>query len=112
MSEDLYAAFLRCSEEELQNPELSLDRQLHNCQPAVAKRGGRIVANYYEIETGTSRYDQRGRGTNLAGYHIPIPRAGGLHELVADANRSPGRSTSRSARTSTVSPATPPSPSP
>ncbi len=89
MSEDLYAAFLRCSEEELQNPELSLDRQLHNCQPAVAKRGGRIVANYYEIETGTSRYDQRGRGTNLAGYHIPIPRAGGLHELVADANRVP-----------------------
>jgi site-specific DNA recombinase len=89
MSEDLYAAFLRCSEEELQNPELSLDRQLHNCQPAVAKRDGRIVATYYEIETGTSRYDQRGRGTNLAGYRIPIPRAGGLHELVADATRIP-----------------------
>jgi hypothetical protein len=44
MSEDLYAAFLLCSEEELQNPELSLDRQLHNCQPAITKHGGRIVS--------------------------------------------------------------------
>ncbi len=60
-----------------------------NCQGAVAKRGGRIVATYYEIETGTSRYDQRGKATNLAGYRISIPRAGGLHELVADANRVP-----------------------
>ncbi len=89
MSKDLYVAFLRCSEEELQNPELSLDRQLHNCQGAVAKRGGRIVATYYEIETGTSRYDQRGKGTNLDGYRISIPRAGGLHDLVADAARVP-----------------------
>ncbi len=52
------------------------------------------AAVYYEIETGTSRYDQRGKGTNLAGYRIPIARAGGLHELVADANRTPGRSRS------------------
>ena len=89
MGEDLYAAFFRCSEEELQNPELSLDRQLHNCQAAVTRRAGRIVATYYEIETGTSRYEQRGKATNLAGYRIPISRAGGLHELVADANRVP-----------------------
>ncbi len=25
----------------------------------------------YEIETGISRYDQRGKGTNLARYRIP-----------------------------------------
>jgi hypothetical protein len=48
-----------------------------NRQQAVAKRGGRIVAAYYEIETGTSHCGQRGKGTNLAGYRIPIPRARG-----------------------------------
>jgi len=29
------------------------------------------VAMPYEIETGISRYDQRGKGTNLARYRIP-----------------------------------------
>ncbi len=88
---DLYAAFLRCSNEELQDPNLSLARQLHTCQQAVAKWGGRIVAVYYEVETGSARYQQRGSGTDLAGFDIPIPRAGGLHELVADAARKPRR---------------------
>jgi DNA invertase Pin-like site-specific DNA recombinase len=88
---DRYAAFLRCSNEELQDPNLSLDRQLRTCQAAVARWGGRIVAVYYEVETGASRYEQRGRGTRLAGFDIPIPRAGGLHELVADATSGPRR---------------------
>jgi DNA invertase Pin-like site-specific DNA recombinase len=88
---DLYAAFLRCSNEELQDPNLSLARQLHTCQQAVDKWGGRIVAVYYEVETGSARYQQRGSGTDLAGFDIPIPRAGGLHELVADAARKPKR---------------------
>ena len=38
MSDDRWAAFLRCSNEELQNPELSLDRQLRNCQAAEIGR--------------------------------------------------------------------------
>ena len=89
MTEETYAAFLRCSEEELQNPELSLERQLHNCGASVARWGGHIVVVYYEIETGSSSYERRGTRTNLAGYNLPIPRAGGLHELVRDAQRSP-----------------------
>jgi site-specific DNA recombinase len=89
MTEELWAAFLRCSNEELQDPNLSLDRQLRNCETAVARWGGRIVAVYYEVETGAARYEQRGTGTRLVGFDIPIPRAGGLHELVADATRKP-----------------------
>ncbi len=109
MTEELWAAFLRCSNEELQDPNLSLDRQLHNCDSKVAVWGGRIVAIYYEVETGAARYEQRGTGTSLAGFDIPIPRAGGLHELVADATRTPRRfdrviceSISRLARNSAV----------
>ena len=88
MSDDRWAAFLRCSNEELQNPELSLDRQLRNCQAAVARWGGRIVAAYYEIETGTSRYEDRGATSAVALAPIGIPRAGGLHDLVDDVHRS------------------------
>ncbi len=89
MSDDRYAAFLRCSNEELQNPELSLDRQLRNCQAALARWGGRIVAVYYEIETGTSRYEDRGATSPQALAPIGIPRAGDLHDLVNHAHRSP-----------------------
>jgi hypothetical protein len=60
MSEDLWALVMRCSNEELQNPELSLDRQLRVCDGAVTRWGGRIVAIYYEIETGTLRLEDRG----------------------------------------------------
>src|SRR6266545_3813386 len=85
VTEETYAAFLRCSEEQLQNPELSLERQLHNCRMFAARWGGRIGIVYYEIETGSSSYQQRGTRTSLAAYQLPIPRAGGLHELVRDA---------------------------
>ena len=89
MSDGTWAAFLRCSNEELQNPDLSLDRQLHNCQTAVGRWGGRIVAIYYEIETGTSPYEARGVTSAQALGAISIGRAGGLHELVNDAHHSP-----------------------
>jgi site-specific DNA recombinase len=84
-----FAAALRCSEEELQNPDLSLDRQLRNCEAAVARWGGRIVAVYYEVETGTADLRDRGSRSGLAGFDIPIPRAGGMPELLRDASRTP-----------------------
>ena len=89
MTEQTYAAFLRCSEEELQNPELSLDRQLHNCRTFTERWGGRIVAVYYEIESGSSSYGRRGTLTDLSGHHLPISHAGGLHDLIQHAQRSP-----------------------
>jgi site-specific DNA recombinase len=86
---DRWVAFFRCSNEELQNPELSLDRQLRNSEAAVQRWGGRIVAYYYEIETGTSRYEDRGITSASALASIKIPRAGGLRDLVDDAHRTP-----------------------
>lgn len=54
----------------------------------MAKSGGRIVAHFYDIESGARRYDARGSG-GLASFEIPIPRDGGLHDLLQAAARRP-----------------------
>jgi len=56
----------------------------------VTEAGGRIVAHYYDIESGTGSYAARGSG-GLTGFDIPIPRDGVLQDLLADAGRQPGR---------------------
>ncbi|MGH9077918.1 MAG: recombinase family protein, partial [Acidimicrobiales bacterium] len=85
-----YAWYGRVSTEDEQDPTLSFPRQLANAERQVAEAGGRIVAHYYDIESGTRTYDARGSG-GLAGFDIAIPRDGGLKELLADAGRRPGR---------------------
>ncbi len=57
-------------------------------QPFLGR--GRIVAHYYDIESGTRAYSARGSG-GLAGFDIPISRCGGLQDLLADAARRPTR---------------------
>jgi len=85
-----YAWYGRVSTEDEQDPTLSFPRQLQNAERQVAEAGGRIVAHYYDIESGTGSYAARGSG-GLAGFDIAIPRDGGLNELLADAGRRPGR---------------------
>ncbi len=85
-----YAWYGRVSTEDEQDPTLSFPRQLANAERQVAEAGGRIVAHYYDIESGTRTYAARGSG-GLAGFDIPIPRDGGLQELLADAARRPAR---------------------
>jgi len=85
-----YAWYGRVSTEDEQDPTLSFPRQLQNAERQVAEAGGRIVAHYYDIESGTGSYAARGSG-GLAGFDIAIPRDGGLKELLADAGRRPGR---------------------
>jgi DNA invertase Pin-like site-specific DNA recombinase len=76
----------RVSTEDNQDPTLSLPRQLANCEKAVAEAGGRVVAHFYDVESGAMRFDARGSGKGLAGFDIPIPRDGGLVELIAEAS--------------------------
>ncbi len=83
-----YAFYGRVSTEDEQDPTLSFPRQLANAERLVAESGGRIVAHYYDIESGTRAYADRGSG-NVAGFNIAIPRDGGLQELLADAARRP-----------------------
>jgi len=85
-----YAWYGRVSTQDEQDPTLSFPRQLQSAERQVAEAGGRIVAHYYDIESGTRAYDARGSG-GLAGFDIAIPRDGGLKELLADAGRRPGR---------------------
>ncbi len=104
-----YAWYGRVSTEDEQDPTLSFPRQLANAERQVEEAGGRIVAHYYDIESGTGTYSARGSG-GLAGFEIPIPRDGGLQDLLADAARRPARfdrviveSISRLSRNSSVS---------
>jgi site-specific DNA recombinase len=83
-----YAWYGRVSTEDEQDPTLSFPRQLANAERQVEEAGGRIVAHFYDIESGTRAYTARGSG-GLAGFDIPIPRDGGLQDLLADAARRP-----------------------
>ncbi len=83
-----YAWYGRVSTEDEQDPTLSFPRQLANAERQVQEAGGRIVAHFYDIESGTRAYTARGSG-GLAGFDIPIPRDGGLQDLLTDAARRP-----------------------
>ena len=78
----------RVSTEDEQDPTLSFPRQLQNAERQVEEADGRIVCHYYDIESGTRAYAARGSG-GLAGFDIPIPRDGGVQDLVTDAARRP-----------------------
>ncbi len=83
-----YAWYGRVSTEDEQDPTLSFPRQLGNAEARVAEGGGRIVAHFYDVESGTGTLAARGKG-GLAGFDIPIPRDGGLQELLAAVARRP-----------------------
>ncbi|MBW3587901.1 MAG: recombinase family protein [Actinobacteria bacterium] len=77
-----FAFYGRVSTEDNQDPTLSLPRQLASCKEALPRVGGEIVAHFYDVESGASKLAQRGSGRGLEGFDIPIPRDGGLPELL------------------------------
>jgi len=89
VSEVPVAVFLRTSTRDLQDPTLSLPRQLDNCRK-VLPPGFVIVAFFYDVESSRKDLDQRGLGNAHEAFNIPIPRDGGLADLLAEAQH-PGR---------------------
>ena len=87
-----YAWYGRVSTEDEQDPTLSFPRQLQNAERQVAEAGGRIVAHYYDIESGTGSYAARGAG-GLAGFDIAS------HATGASRSCSPTRAAGRVAST-------------
>lgn len=85
--EPRYAWWGRTSTEDEQDPTLSLPRQYRNCEGPVERSGGRIVACFYDIESGAGGYEGRGSRKTMAclGVRLPLPRDGGLRELLGAA---------------------------
>jgi site-specific DNA recombinase len=82
-----FAWWGRVSTEDQQDPTLSLPRQLHASRAAIPE-GSAIIAHYYDVESGRKELEQRGRGTAHERFAIPIPRDGGIQDLLHEAQRS------------------------
>ncbi len=76
----------RTSTYDQQDPTLSLPRQLRASQ-LVLPENALIVAHFYDIESGRTDLAARGRGSAHDQFRIPIPRDGGIHDLLAEAQR-------------------------
>jgi site-specific DNA recombinase len=80
----------RTSTEDQQDPRQSLMRQFDNCRAALPE-SWIVVAYFYDVESGRMALADRGRGANVhEKYGIPVPRDGGITDLLdeaADPNR-------------------------
>jgi site-specific DNA recombinase len=54
---------------------------------AALPAGWVIVAHFYDVESGRAPLETRGRGTAHEQFDIPIPRDGGIADLLAEAKR-------------------------
>ncbi|HEY8980845.1 MAG TPA: recombinase family protein, partial [Streptomyces sp.] len=64
-------------------------RQLHNSRAAIPEAWV-IVCHFYDVESGRLELDARGRKTGYERFGIPIPRDGGIADLLVEAEH-PGR---------------------
>lgn len=76
----------RVSDKDKQDPTLSLPRQLANVRAALPSNFV-IVAHFWDVESGRLDLDKRGRGSAYEMFDIPIPRDGGIHDLLDEAKQ-------------------------
>lgn len=76
----------RTSTYDQQDPTLSLPRQLRTSLQALPENAV-IVAHFYDVESGRKDLAERGRGDAHTLFTIPIPRDGGLSDLLEEATR-------------------------
>lgn len=76
----------RTSTEDAQDPTLSLPRQLRNARAALPP-GWVIVAHFFDVESGRKELDERGRSLAHRQFNVPIPRDGGIADLLEEAER-------------------------
>ncbi len=75
------AFYARVSTEDEQDPSLSIPRQLTSCKRQTSGMG-EIVATYWDIESGRKDLDLRGNGANGDAFNVPVPREGGIADLL------------------------------
>ncbi len=85
-AEPVPVAFLgRTSNERLQDPVASMNRQVRNCR-AWLPPGCQIVAYYWDVESGGSDLEDRGHsGAWQVAAAAGIPRDGGIADLLSEA---------------------------
>src|SRR5437762_6796496 len=76
----------RTSTDDMQDPTLSLPRQLDSSRRALPD-GFVIVAHFYDVESGRAAIELRGHGDDHEQFDIPIPRDGSIADLMAEAKR-------------------------
>ena len=84
------ALLARTSTEDQQDPTISIPRQLRTCQNALPD-GAMIVAYFYDVESGRKDLAERGRSRSHELMSIPIPRDGGIQDLLAEAESGQAR---------------------
>ncbi|HZM79047.1 MAG TPA: recombinase family protein [Candidatus Limnocylindrales bacterium] len=80
----------RTSDEDRQDPTLSIPRQLDSVRAALPP-GLVIVAHFYDVESGRTALHLRGHGQAHKAFDIPVPRDGGIADMLAEAQRSDRR---------------------
>ncbi|WP_433264845.1 recombinase family protein [Actinosynnema sp. CS-041913] len=76
----------RTSTYDQQDPTLSIPRQLRTCH-GVLPDTAVVVAHFYDIESGRKDLSDRGRGQAHELFQIPVPRDGGIQDLLDEAER-------------------------
>ncbi|GIH07148.1 hypothetical protein Rhe02_52150 [Rhizocola hellebori] len=76
----------RTSTDDAQDPTLSLPRQLDSCRKALPP-GFVIVAKFYDVESGRTTVENRGKSSAHEQLDIPIARDGSIADLLAEAKR-------------------------
>ena len=69
---------------------MSLPRQLRASQ-LVLPEDALIVVHFYDIESGRKDLAARGKSTAHKQFDIPIPRDGGIQDLLAEADQADRR---------------------
>ncbi|WP_171050060.1 recombinase family protein [Nocardia cyriacigeorgica] len=80
----------RTSTADLQDPTLSIPRQFSNSNLALPA-GAMITAHFWDVESGRMDLTDRGTGSAHEQFSIPVPRDGGIQDLLAEANRADRR---------------------
>ncbi len=76
----------RTSTADLQDPTLSIPRQLTSSEIALPANA-EICAYFYDIESGRMNLSARGHGHAHEQFEIPVSRDGGIQDLLAEARR-------------------------
>jgi site-specific DNA recombinase len=79
----------RVSDKDNQDPTLSIPRQLARCREALPTYCV-IVAFFWDVESGRTSLDLRGHSDAHEQFQVPVPRDGGVADLLTEA-REPGR---------------------